>query len=264
MTKTNNYYLWFKVPPPQKIDLVLKGKAKEEQSGRAGIYSKGNGTINGHPYWVYEKGEDAIWMDKVDSDWNVGAKSDLGSRIRGIEGPSGKDKYPTQVTKGWRFFDGTIWHEAPSKDVIFRGKFIVLCYQINDSKLFWLSTEPPPIIIELVLDGKAKEKQSGRAGIYKLNPGNVNGFPHWLQENGTNAIWFSHTYSDWRIGPKTNLGTTIAGISGLDRSFSYPTKIDKWYYYGNGTWTLTDQNEIKFIGKKIWNHTTQLHNMYMI
>ena len=71
---------------------------------------------------MHEGGEYAIWMDKVDFDWNVGDKSDLGSRTRGIEGPSGKDKYPTQITSGWRFYHDRVWHNVSSKDIIFRGK----------------------------------------------------------------------------------------------------------------------------------------------
>ena len=107
----------------------------------------------------------------------------------------------------------------------------------------------------MILNGNARYKQSSRAGIYKLDPEDVNGFPHWLQENGSNAIWFSHSRSDWKIGVKTDLGKITAGIAGPDQGFSYPTKIEKWYYYGNGAWTLTDLEEINFIGMCIFEIT---------
>ena len=71
-------------------------------------------------------------------------------------------------------------------------------------------TDPLKLII--TLKGEANKAQSSRPGIYILGPKPVNGKSHWLQESGTNSIWFDNKHGNWKIGKLENLGTDKAGI----------------------------------------------------
>ena len=85
----------------------------------------------------------------------------------------------------------------------------------------------------VTLKGEAEEIQPARAGIYVLSPKPVNGQSHWLQDSGTNAIWFDNENDNWNIGPQDNLGTTIAAIVSYENVAS-PMKATTWHYSNNG------------------------------
>ena len=80
--------------------------------------------------------------------------------------------------------------------------------------------------------GKAKEKQSSKAGSYILADGLVNGYPHWLKTDGSQAIWFEKVSSSWAVAPKSLLGKNFAGISGPDGKDDYPQEIESGWQYG--------------------------------
>ena len=140
--------------------------------------------------------------------------------------------------------------------------------------------------------GKAKEKQSARAGTYILADGLVNGYPHWLKTgdgsdaisfdkvasawlvdphwlktgDGSDAIWFDKVASAWLVGPKKYLGTGIGHIAGPNGKDSYPNEIKQGWKFTPG-WQDATPSEIMFkaIGKffkpslhKI-NSTSSLH-----
>ena len=82
------------------------------------------------------------------------------------------------------------------------------------------------------MEGEAKVAQSSRAGIYILQPNYVNGKEHWLQQGGSNALWYDKNY--WYIGPKDDLGSSIGGLYG-NASVS-PLAATIWKYVKNDTW----------------------------
>ena len=84
--------------------------------------------------------------------------------------------------------------------------------------------------------GKAKEVQSkyGREATYILSDSLVNGYPHWLKTDGSQAIWFSKVASSWSVHKKENLGMDIGGIAGPAGKDSYPNEIKQgWKYWDN-------------------------------
>ena len=98
----------------------MAGKAKEEQSSREGFYILADGLVNDYPYWLKTgDGRQAIWFDKVASNWKVSDKKYLGSNIGAIAGPNGKDSYPNEIKQGWRFAPG--FQDAGPNDIIFKA-----------------------------------------------------------------------------------------------------------------------------------------------
>ena len=117
-------YLCFVVlPPPTKLELTLAGKAKEEQSWVASdTFKIADGVINGFPYWLKTDGNQAIWFDKVGSNWKVYDKSRLGENFGGITGASGKDSYPDEIKQGWRYaIPNNDWEDVGPNDIIFKA-----------------------------------------------------------------------------------------------------------------------------------------------
>ena len=95
----------------------------------------------------------------------------------------------------------------------------------------------------VTLKGEAKVVQFNSPGIYVLGPNAVNGKSHWLQDSGTNAIWFDNENDNWNIGPQDNLGTTIAGIVSYENVAS-PMKATTWHYSNNG-WIKSDDISVE-------------------
>ena len=109
------------LPPPTKLELTFSGKAKEEQAWLEGTYILSDSLVNDYPHWLLKTdGSQAIWFDKVNSNWKVGDKEDLGTNIGYIAGPKGKDSYPNEIKQGWRYSDNG-WHDAGQNDVIFKA-----------------------------------------------------------------------------------------------------------------------------------------------
>ena len=52
----------------------------------------------------------------------------------------------------------------------------------------------------LTLNGKPKEKQSSRSGLYILQENSVNDSPYYLNTNKISAMWFVKTKMVWMIG----------------------------------------------------------------
>ena len=70
------------------------------------------------------------------------------------------------------------------------------------------------------------------AGIYVLGPDLVNGKSHWLQDPGSNAIWYDKRFENWKIG--SNLGSSSASIISYD-DVAGPQVATTWKYY-NKKW----------------------------
>ena len=92
-----------------------------------------------------------------------------------------------------------------------------------------------------------KEKFSTVEGIYILASTKVNGKPHWLQEGGTEAIWFDPVWTNWKLGSKSYLGGSKAKILTIKDSAEgmLPHEITPWRYLINGTWTYSDDIIVK-------------------
>ena len=96
---------------------------------------------------------------------------------------------------------------------------------------------------------EAKEKQSkfGREGTYILSDGLVNGYPHWLKNDRSQAIWFDKVSSVWLVNTKNNLGTNKGGILGPDGKDSYPNEIEQgWRYWDNVAFHDAGPNDVIF------------------
>ena len=97
------------------------------------------------------------------------------------------------------------------------------------------------------MDGKAKEKQFSREGTYILGDSLVNGYPHWLKTDESQAIWFNKVTSLWIVSVKEDLGSNTGGISGPKGKDSYPNEIKQgWRYADNGAWQNAGPNDVIF------------------
>ena len=67
-----------------------------------------------------------------------------------------------------------------------------------------------PKELHLLLNDEPQRKQSTRAGIYILQKGTINDYPHWVNENKISALWFKD--QKWLIGNVDLLGGSIASI----------------------------------------------------
>ena len=99
----------------------MAGKAKEDQSWRAGSYVLANGLVNGYPHWLKLDESQAIWFNKVSSSWAVAPKSLLGKNNAGIKGPNGKDDYLQEIESGWQYGKDDTHLDAGPNDVIFKA-----------------------------------------------------------------------------------------------------------------------------------------------
>ena len=90
-----------------------------------------------------------------------------------------------------------------------------------------------PRTITISLKGGAKDAQESCAGTYILGPNQVRGKPHWLQEGGSNALWYKEWHgTKWNVGPEEVNGN-IGVLYSPDDSVS-PTKATNWEYWSSG------------------------------
>ena len=83
----------------------------------------------------------------------------------------------------------------------------------------------------VTIKGEAKDAQvnNGVPGIYVLGPNSINGKSHWLQESGSNAIFYNTKFG-WGID---SLEDGLANILSFDKVAS-PLEAGNWKGY-NGT-----------------------------
>ena len=94
--------------------------------------------------------------------------------------------------------------------------------------------------LNVKLDGDAKLAQIGKEGYYTLNSILVNGRRNWIQNQGSNAIWYDNLNKTWNIGAKQNLGTSswsLYSTNDTDR----PEEATTWIVNLNidGSWMTT-------------------------
>ena len=86
------------------------------------------------------------------------------------------------------------------------------------------------LVVKLI--GGAKDAQSSMAGTYILGPDKVNQRSHWLQDPGTNAIWYYK--GNWNIADHRYLGNSQAWIFSPE-DVAGPQEATTWKYY-NRKW----------------------------
>ena len=82
------------------------------------------------------------------------------------------------------------------------------------------------MVVKLI--GGAKDAQSSMAGTYILGPDKVNQRSHWLQDPGTNAIWYYK--GNWNIADHRYLGSNQAWIYSPE-DVAGPQEATTWKYY---------------------------------
>jgi len=106
-----------------------------------------------------------------------------------------------------------------------------------------IEREIVPKVITVALMNDVKEKFSIVEGIYILASTKVNGKPHWLQEGGTDAIWFDPVFNNWKLGSQSILGNAFGSkiLTTKDSAEEMlPNEISPWLYTVKGTWTYSD------------------------
>ena len=86
-----------------------------------------------------------------------------------------------------------------------------------------------PSKLIVTLKGEVKDAQPNMAGTYVLEPKPENGKSHWLQYDGSNAIWYDSKYGDWNIGHQDNLGSAKASIYSVE-DVAGPQVATTWQY----------------------------------
>ena len=90
----------------------------------------------------------------------------------------------------------------------------------------------------VTLKGEAKVAQSNKAGIYILGPDLVNGKSHWLQDPGSNSIWYYDKKGTWNIGTQNSLGSEKASIYS-NNDVAGPQVAKTWHYIDD-KWITSD------------------------
>ena len=109
------------------------------------------------------------------------------------------------------------------------------------------------------LNGDAKEAQSVIEGRYLLHEDNNLWDKYWIQDNGSNAIWYSG--ASWIIGnlDDRGRGTQFAAMYSLVNERN-PRVVSNWLYKAsNGKWTVSD-NVLVGLGNV---DLILVHNLYL-
>ena len=104
---------------------------------------------------------------------------------------------------------------------------------------FHLITGINPWKLIVTLKGEAKVAQSSMAGIYILGHDLVNGKSHWLQDPGSNSIWYNDKKGTWNIATQNYLGSERAYIYSYNNDAAGPQVVTTWRYYDN-KWITSD------------------------
>ena len=90
------------------------------------------------------------------------------------------------------------------------------------------------------LKGRPKSAQGTRAGFYILGPNEVNGKSHWLQDSGTNAIWYDNKDGDWNLGRQEVIGGSQNLASYTTEDVAGPQEATTWKYNSGGKFIVSD------------------------
>jgi hypothetical protein len=118
--------------------------------------------------------------------------------------------------------------ETLMRHVMFRNYTILLQFYLYDTGN-----------LIVAFDGDAKLAQGNKEGLYTLTSYLVNGKQTWINDQGSNAIWYDKVHKNWRIGPKENLGASTCSLYSTNDA-KIPEKATTWKYVDNdGKWMPT-------------------------
>ena len=103
------YHSLYSIAGPLKLTVELKGKAKDAQSTKPGLYILGPNEVNGRSHWVQDSGTMAIWYDKSDGDWNIGHQDNIGKTSAAIGIYTTEDVAGPQGATTWKYSSGDEW-----------------------------------------------------------------------------------------------------------------------------------------------------------
>ena len=153
---------------------------------------------------------------------------------------------PDVGIKRWRKISVALafWQTLGCKYDCAKVKFFVLNFSLKLKSAFiyhsfHLITGINPWKLIVTLKGEAKVAQSSMAGIYVLGPDLVNRRLHWLQDPGSNSIWYDDKNENWMIGPKKNLRSSIGSIHSKN-DVAGPQLATTWKYYDGEGWITSD------------------------
>ena len=95
----------YSITGPLKLTVELKGKPKDLQGTRAGLYILGPNEVNGKSHWLQDSGANALWYDKANGDWNIGDQENIGSTKSSIH--TSEDVAGPQEATTWKYFSGS-------------------------------------------------------------------------------------------------------------------------------------------------------------
>ena len=84
------------------------------------------------------------------------------------------------------------------------------------------------------LKGEAHDKWGSSAGKYTRASGLSSGMPYWTNSDGTNALWLKEGM--WRIGYKSNLGTSTQALYSTNSPPCPESIASNWKYGDDGEW----------------------------
>ena len=100
----------------------------------------------------------------------------------------------------------------------------------------------------VTLDGDSKLFHSNREGHYILTSTPVNGKQCWIQEQGSNAIWYDKKFRNWKMGDKKHNGTSTCSLHSTSDTLG-PEKATTWEYWNDdGGWLTTSK---KFVSSSM-------------
>ena len=107
-----------------------------------------------------------------------------------------------------------------------------------------------PLKLTVELKWKANDSQGTRAGLYILGPNEVNGKSHWLQDSGTNAIWFNKKDGTWSIGSQESIGGSKQIGLYTTEDVASPQEATTWKYYRSEweEWITSDDIFVETFG----------------
>ena len=85
--------------------------------------------------------------------------------------------------------------------------------------------------LTVTIKGEAKELKvsNGVPGIYVLKPNSINGKSHWLQESGSNAIWYGKL--GWCIGSQGAMVRNRLPSIATPEDVASPQLATTWFYH---------------------------------
>ena len=140
------------------------------------------------------------------------------------------------------------WQTLGCKYDCAKAKFFVLnfSWKLKSAFIyhsFHLITGTTPSKLSVNLKGRANLAQSSRAGIYFLGAGLVNGKSYWLQDPGSNSIWYNNKAGRWNIAEQKHLGSNQAGIYSID-GVAGPQVVTTWRYLNKKKWITSYSDDI--------------------